>query len=117
MGLKLPPPSTGRRTYTLLNSGTVVLTPSKELMETIEMHLLTSPNVSKYSFPDQDLLADVFHGKWKALPYCYNALKTLRVIHPGLWRDEEIRCLHYIFADKPWHTKVEYDEYDELHTW
>jgi lipopolysaccharide biosynthesis glycosyltransferase len=120
-GLKSPPPITGRRTYTLLNSGTVVLNPSQALMQSIESHLSTSPNVARYSFPDQDLLADVFQGKWKSLPYCYNALKTLRVIHANLWRDEEIRCLHYILPDKPWHTRVGdkemSGEYDELHMW
>jgi hypothetical protein len=33
-------------------------------------------------------------------------LKTLRVTHPNLWRNEEIRCLHYIFPDKPWKARV-----------
>ena len=62
----------------------------------------------------------MFKGKWKSLPYCYNALKTLRVIHTNLWRDEEVRCLHYILSDKPWHTKIgkdKHEEYDELHSW
>ena len=36
------------------------------------------------------------------LPYVYNSLKTLRIIHQPLWRDEDVRCLHYILDDKPW---------------
>jgi hypothetical protein len=34
-------------------------------------------------------------------------LKTLRVIHKNLWRDEEVRCLHYILPDKPWKARVQ----------
>ena len=51
------------------------------------------------------------------MPWCYNALKTLRKIHQQLWRDEEVRCLHYILAVKPWQTKV-VDEWEkEMHQW
>ncbi|PCH33510.1 glycosyltransferase family 8 protein [Wolfiporia cocos MD-104 SS10] len=92
------------RPYHLLNSGTVVLNPSSELFAAIRHFLSTSPLVPTFSFPDQDLLAAFFRGKWKSLPWCYNALKTLRVIHKPMWRDEEVRCLHYILADKPWST-------------
>ncbi|KAI0094619.1 nucleotide-diphospho-sugar transferase [Irpex rosettiformis] len=91
------------RTYGLLNSGTVVINPSTELAESIHNYLATSPLIPTFSFPDQDLLANFFAGRWKALPWCYNALKTLRQIHQNLWRDEEIRCVHYILHQKPWH--------------
>jgi lipopolysaccharide biosynthesis glycosyltransferase len=71
--------------------------------------------VPTFSFPDQDLLAEFFRGKWKPLPWVYNALKTLRVTHKTLWRDEEVRCLHYILADKPWKARVrEGDTVDDL---
>ncbi|KAH7931120.1 glycosyltransferase family 8 protein [Leucogyrophana mollusca] len=109
------------RPYTQLNSGLVVLDPSKELGEAVVNHLFTSPSVSTWSFPDQDLLSDLFKGKWKPLPWCYNALKTLMVIHKPLWRDEEIRCLHYILADKPWQARVGPEgtggDYDKSHRW
>lgn len=41
------------------------------------------------------------------------------LIHEPLWRDEEIRCLHYILADKPWHAQVSKGEgeYEKLHQW
>jgi lipopolysaccharide biosynthesis glycosyltransferase len=74
------------------------------LANEIQHFLETSPLVPAFSFPDQDLLAAYFSGRWKVLPWCYNALKTLREIHKSLWRDEEVRCIHYILHDKPWST-------------
>ncbi|KAF9240892.1 glycosyltransferase family 8 protein [Melanogaster broomeanus] len=79
------------RPHTQLNSGLVVLNPSAELAEAVYNHLYTSPLVPTWSFPDQDLLSDFFKGKWKPLPWCYNALKTLMIIHKPLWCDEEIQ--------------------------
>ncbi|KAI0639251.1 glycosyltransferase family 8 protein [Trametes polyzona] len=106
-GLTSPPEitETSPRPYHLLNSGVVVLHPSKEVFEGLCNFLEESPLVANFMFPDQDLLAETFRGRWKPLPWCYNALKTLRVIHPNLWRDEEVRCVHYILADKPWRTR------------
>ncbi|KAI9445233.1 nucleotide-diphospho-sugar transferase [Lactarius indigo] len=109
------------RPYTLLNSGLVVLTPSATLARSIIDFLHTSPLVPTFSFPDQDLLAAFFEGRWKPLPWVYNALKTLRAIHKGLWRDEEVRCLHYVLPDKPWKRRVRggdvVDESTETHKW
>lgn len=105
------------RPYSLLNSGTVVLRPSKQVFDKLVHHLNTSPLVKTYSFADQDLLSDVFAQKWKPLPWCYNALKPLRNIHPNLWRDNEVRCLHYIFTKKPWHGRVTGDSYQEVGEW
>ena len=49
------------------------------------------------------------------MPWVYNALKTLRVVHKNLWRDDEVRCLHYILTDKPWNARVqEGDVVDDL---
>ncbi|TFK57150.1 nucleotide-diphospho-sugar transferase [Heliocybe sulcata] len=109
------------RPYTLLNSGLVVLNPSAGLMQAITNFLFTSPLVPTFSFPDQDLLSEFFKEKWLPLPWCYNALKTLRIIHKPLWRDEEIRCLHYILNDKPWHRVIGGEgadqQYEEMHKW
>jgi hypothetical protein len=30
----------------------------------------------------------------------------MRIIHKPLWSDSEVRCLHYILPDKPWHMRV-----------
>ena len=79
--------------------------------------MFTSPPAPSSLFDDQDILAVFYKGRWKPLPWCYNALKTLRRIHQPLWRDEEVRCLHYILGVKPWQTKV-VDEWErEMHQW
>ena len=45
----------------------------------------------------------------------------MRIIHKALWRDDEIRCLHYILDDKPWQTRVGElgtgGDYEELNRW
>ncbi|KAI0318474.1 nucleotide-diphospho-sugar transferase [Amylostereum chailletii] len=122
------------RTYALLNSGLVVLTPSAVRAKEIEDFIRTSELVPNFKFPDQDLLAEVFRGKWKPLPWTYNGLKTLRNIHEGLWHDDEVRLVHYILHDKPWLARIEkgeekeaktaemgdakdMDDYTELHWW
>ncbi|KAI0361791.1 glycosyltransferase family 8 protein [Trametes cingulata] len=103
-GLVSPPriTETSPRPYNQLNSGVVILHPSLEVFSSLRNFLEESPLVPTFSFPDQDLLAEHFKGRWRPLPWCYNALKTLRDIHPDLWRDEEVRCVHYILHDKPW---------------
>ncbi|KAK7463696.1 hypothetical protein VKT23_005635 [Stygiomarasmius scandens] len=108
----------GPRPYGQLNSGTVVLNPSAELSTAIVHYLDTQP-LEDFAFPDQDLLSEFFRGKWKALPWYYNALKTLRVIHPQEWSDEEVRCLHFILRDKPWiaRTPATLGPFDEVNSW
>ena len=109
------------RPYALLNSGLVVLTPSATLARSIVDFLRTSSLVPTFTFPDQDLLAAFFRGRWKPLPWVYNALKTLRVTHKNLWRDDEVRCLHYIFPEKPWKARVRkgdgVDDLKEMDLW
>ncbi|KAI5897609.1 glycosyltransferase family 8 protein [Schizophyllum commune H4-8] len=95
-------PTSGPRPYTLLNSGTVVLNPSRKLADAIYDFLATTPRISEFKFPDQDLLAAFFHGRWRPLPWYYNALRTLRTVHTNCWRDDIVRCVHYILTGKPW---------------
>lgn len=83
------------RTAHLLNSGVVVLHPSADLMRKLAAHL-DSDSVADAQFPDQDVLADVFRGRWRVLPWWCNALKTLRAAHRNLWEDSEVRVLHYM---------------------
>lgn len=98
-----------------------MLNPSQELEGALVDYVHTSPLVPTFSFPDQDLLAEFFRGKWQPLPWVYNALKTLRIIHAPLWRDEEIRCLHYILHDKPWMARVGErgtgGDYEDVNRW
>ncbi|KAF4947501.1 hypothetical protein FGADI_10346 [Fusarium gaditjirri] len=85
-----------------LNSGLLVINPSKAIFDQI----VTKMNEVglDYQFPDQDLLADLFKGRWVALPYIYNALKTMRdpSVHGAIWRDDKVKNVHYILSPKPW---------------
>ncbi|EMT72724.1 hypothetical protein FOC4_g10004201 [Fusarium odoratissimum] len=85
-----------------LNSGLLVINPSKAIFDQV----VTKMNEAglDYQFPDQDLLADVFQGRWVALPYIYNALKTMRepAVHGAIWRDDKVKNVHYILSPKPW---------------
>lgn len=92
----------------MLNSGVLVITPCSKIYAEITSALQETTRIEKYDFPDQELLTDVFAGRWVSIPYIYNALKTLRMedVHGPIWQDEEVRALHYIFAKKPWHEKV-----------
>ncbi|KAF4503556.1 galactinol synthase [Fusarium agapanthi] len=85
-----------------LNSGLLVINPSKVVFDQI----VTRMNEAglDYQFPDQDLLADLYKGRWVALPYIYNALKTMRdpSVHGAIWRDEKVKNVHYILSPKPW---------------
>ncbi|KAF7342022.1 Galactinol synthase 2 [Mycena venus] len=113
-----PAPCDYPRPYGQLNSGTVVLEPSLELAKNLYHFLATDERVSTWSLTDQDLLAAFFHGKWTALPWYYNALKTLRTIHAPMWDDEVARCVHYILADKPWQLKLaDSNEFEVVNSW
>lgn len=97
------------RTHRLLNGGMFVFRPTTELRDSLHSFFHTNAAlVSTFKFPDQDFLAHYFQGRWRALGWQYNALKTMRYWHPGLWRDDEVVCLHYI-VDKPWARRVGVD--------
>ena len=80
-----------RPTHKLLNSGLVVLHPSLKTFSRITTTLHEDPIVKTFKFPDQDLLAYVFEGKFIPLGYQYNALKTLKGCHEAMWRDEDVK--------------------------
>nr|ODN89119.1 galactinol synthase [Cryptococcus depauperatus CBS 7841] len=95
------PSLTDPRTAHLLNAGLVVLYPSRDLLNLLIHFIETSPTIAHTQFPDQDVMAEVFKGRWRPLPWWCNALKTLRAAHKDLWKDEQVRIIHYIL-DKPW---------------
>ena len=104
--------------YRLLNSGNVVLTPSHDTMRRIYDIVATSDEVSRFQFPDQDLLSHVFRNRWQPLPYVYNGIKPSRKQHAHMWRDEEVKVVHYVLPEKPWHQRHrENDPYATLYTW
>ncbi|KAF7197112.1 Galactinol synthase 1 [Pseudocercospora fuligena] len=90
------------------NGGLQVVVPSADVYELI-LSRLQDPSIMEYDFADQSLLGDLFYGRWVALPYIYNALKTLRWegVHAPIWKDDKVKNVHYILSPKPW------DENDE----
>ena len=53
-----------------------------------------------------------------ALPYIYNALKPMRRsdVHGAIWRDDQVKNLHYLLTPKPWDEKPG-EESEETHVW
>lgn len=102
-----------------MNGGLQVVNPSMAVYNRI-LDTLQNPQTADYAFADQSLLSDLFRGRWVALPYVYNALKTLRWkgVHDAIWRDDEVKNVHYILSPKPWETKnVHRDEDLVPHGW
>lgn len=108
-GLSCPLPTAAaegaRSTYQLLNSGVFVCSPNREMWNRIEQFIKNDPRVKSFRFPDQNFLDVFFRDHWVPIGWQYNAIKTSRYWHPALWRDEEVRALHYI-VDKPWTKRI-----------
>ena len=101
------------------NGGLQVLNPSQSVYDLI-LAALQSPTTSTYGFADQSLMSDIFYGRWVPLPYVYNALKSLRWhgVHHQIWKDECVKCVHYILTPKPWQSKEVIREEDHVpHSW
>ncbi|VUC34670.1 unnamed protein product, partial [Clonostachys rosea] len=94
-----------------MNGGLQVVNPSEVLYAQILAHM--EAGAVDMDFADQSLLSDLYRGRWVPLPYTYNALKTLRWkgVHDAIWRDDEVKNIHYILSPKPW------DEVDENGEW
>lgn len=109
-----PPPTAG---LGMPNGGLQVVNPSAGTYELILARLASGAAVEGYEFADQSLLGDLFRGRWVVVPYVYNALKTLRWegVHSAIWRDGEVRNVHYILSPKPW--EEEEEGADETHKW
>lgn len=99
------------------NGGLQVVNPSKATYELILQQLANETSMS-YDFADQSLLGDLFNGRWVALPYTYNALKTMRSkdVHGAIWKDEEVKNVHYILSPKPW-DEAPGKSSAEIHEW
>lgn len=104
----------------MMNGGLAVLRPSKKIYKQIVERI--DSHGDKMYFPDQEVLSDLFEDRWVALPYVYNALKTMRKpdVHAEIWRDECIKNVHYILSPKPWDEVDEHGNFigtDETHRW
>jgi lipopolysaccharide biosynthesis glycosyltransferase len=90
------------------NGGLQVVNPSLDIYNMIS-EAMNDSKIMDYDFADQSLLGDVFSGRWVALPYIYNALKTLRWggVHNEIWQDASVKNVHYILSPKPWDESAE----------
>lgn len=88
------------------NGGTLVLEPDQAVLDALLGELASVADLSAYVFAEQDFLNEHFRGRWVALPYVYNALKTLPFQHPGLWDDAAVKNVHFII-DKPWESALD----------
>lgn len=100
------------------NGGLQVVNPSKGVYDKILETLKNEDLTASYEFADQSLLGERFHGRWVPIPYIYNALKTLRWkgVHDAIWRDDEVKNIHYILSPKPWDETME-TAAEESHKW
>ena len=110
-----PPPTAGIGSP---NGGLVVCNPSLGTYDKILETLKNGDLTTTYEFADQSLLGERFHGRWVGLPYIYNALKTLRWegVHDAIWRDDNVKNIHYILSPKPWDETME-TATNETHKW
>ncbi|KAL6815505.1 glycosyltransferase family 8 protein [Trichoderma sp. SZMC 28013] len=103
-----------------MNGGLQVVNPSAALYDQILAHM--EADAVNMDFADQSLLSDLYRGRWVPLPYTYNALKTLRWdgVHSEIWRDDQVKNIHYILSPKPWDEiddKGEWTGTEESHKW
>lgn len=108
------PPTAG---LAMPNGGLQVVNPSMATYDLILKQLAHETSIS-YDFADQSLLGDLFSGRWVTLPYTYNALKTMRSkgVHDAIWKDEEVKNVHYLLSPKPWDEAPGKCAY-EIHEW
>ncbi|KAK0671824.1 nucleotide-diphospho-sugar transferase [Cercophora samala] len=85
-----------------LNGGLQVVRPDLGVYKEL-VGYMGRPGVD-LSFADQSVLAGCFQGRWVGLGWEFNALKTMRWrgVHDKVWRDGEVRNVHYILTPKPW---------------
>lgn len=107
------PPTVG---LAMPNGGLQVVVPSTETYNLI-LGSLEGDKTSSFDFADQSILSDLFPNRWVALPYIYNALKTLRWqgVHHWIWRDDKVKNMHYLLNPKPWDETEEFKKKDWDH--
>ena len=100
-----------------LNGGFLVLEPDQGVFDDMVARLAGLDDLTRYPFAEQDFLNEYYRDRWQPLSYVYNALKTLPFQHPSVWKDSEVKNIHYII-DKPWDTPLDpadrYHALDEL---
>ena len=92
-----------------LNGGFLVLHPDQAVLDDMTTRLAALDDLSRYQFAEQDFLNEFYQGRWKPMPYIYNALKTLAFQHPSVWDISAVKNIHYII-DKPWEKPLDPDD-------
>jgi hypothetical protein len=93
------------------NSGLMVLQPCRAVLAHM-LAALAAYDFSTCRFGDQDFLNVYYRGAWDALPWTFNATKTLYACHregingclEGRWELPAVRIVHFTMA-KPWDLK------------
>jgi lipopolysaccharide biosynthesis glycosyltransferase len=81
------------------NSGLFVFKPDKKMFDDMISKL---ENVTSWDGGDQGFLNNYFPAP-TMLPYTYNCLIRIRNSFPVMFDKEELFCIHYVGANKPWH--------------
>ena len=102
----------------MVNGGLLVINPCQAIYNAI-LEGMTTSSVMEYDFADQSLLSDLFGGRWVAIPYIYNALKTLawENVHASIWREDRVKNIHFILSPKPWDEKSGDVKYEIHQRW
>ncbi len=82
------------------NAGFYVMRPSKAELATMRAALVDG-SVPVGRFAEQDFLNGFYAGRWRHLPYTYNAQKRIKYHHPDLWAFDDVAVVHYV-DEKPW---------------
>jgi alpha-N-acetylglucosamine transferase len=98
-----------------INGGLVIYEPSAQ-MHARFLRAFETLETPELPFADQSLQSKVLQGNWVALPYVYNALKTLRTCHANIWQDDKVKNVHYIL-NKPWNENPRDSNADPTHKW
>ena len=51
---------------------------------------------------DQSVLNHFFKGRWRPLPYGYNAGKKIYMAKRELWKQMQVGAIHFVGRPKPW---------------
>ena len=87
------------------------------LYDLIQQRMASDSGVMELEFADQSLLLDLFSDRWVSLPYTYNALKTSRETHAAIWRDNEVKNMHFLLSPKPWDEKLGEESHPTHRLW
>lgn len=101
-----PPP------WPYFNAGLLSLRPNSSVLVHM-LRALALCDLASFPFAEQDFLNQYFAGRWKRLPWVYNASKALYACHRNgqgaggcVFKLAEAKNLHYTMA-KPWNLRDE----------